>query len=96
MLFRSKGKMYAPVTIDKRSIGARNRSMRSSGGESFAGIDKAFPGAREFSALSNGIAENIEANYELEEKLLFNSSNEINKLIESLENKQNGQTKVKA
>jgi len=92
----AKGKMYAPVTIDKRSIGARNRSMRSSGGESFAGIDKAFPGAREFSALSNGIAENIEANYELEERLLFNSSNEINKLIESLENKQNGQTKVKA
>jgi len=88
--------MYAPVTIDKRSMGARNRSMRSSGGESFTGIDKAFPGGREFSALANGISENIEANYELEEKFLFNSSSEINKLIESLENKRNGQTKVKA
>jgi hypothetical protein len=88
--------MYAPVTIDKRGSGARNRSMRSSGGESFAGIDKLFAGSREFSSLANGIAENIESNYDLEEKMLFNSSNEINKLIESLENKNNGQTKVKA
>jgi len=92
----AKGKMYAPVTIDKRGSGARNRSMRSSGGESFAGIDKLFAGSREFSSLANGIAENIESNYDLEEKMLFNSSNEINKLIESLENKNNGQTKVKA
>lgn len=93
---RAKGKMYAPVTIDKRSMGARNRSMRSSGGESFAGIDKAFPGAREFSSLANGISENIQSTYDREEELLFNSNHEVDRLIESLENKQNGQTKVKA
>ena len=92
----AKGKMYTPVTIDNRGSGARNRSMRSSGGESFAGIDKLFAGSRELSSLANGIAENIESNYDLEEKMLFNSNNEINKLIESLENKNNGQTKVKA
>jgi hypothetical protein len=92
----ARGKMYAPVTIDKRSQGARNRSMRSSGGESFAGIDKIYPGKREFSALANGIAEDIQSTYDMEEQLLFNSSYEVDRLIESLEKTNNGQTKVKA
>jgi hypothetical protein len=92
----ARGKMYAPVTIDKRSQGARNRSMRSSGGESFAGIDKIYPGKREFSALANGIAEDIQSTYDMEEQLLFNSNYEVDRLIESLEKTNNGQTKVKA
>jgi hypothetical protein len=92
----ARGKMYAPVTIDKRSQGARNRSMRSSGGESFAGIDKIYPGKREFSSLGNGIAESKQSNYDIEEQALFNNTHEVEKLIESLEKTQNGKTKVKA
>lgn len=92
----ARGKMYAPVTIDKRSQGARNRSMRSSGGESFAGIDKIYPGKREFSSLGNGIAESKQSNYDIEEQSLFNNTHEVEKLIESLEKTQNGKTKVKA
>jgi hypothetical protein len=88
---------YIPVKIDSRKSGARKRNMRSSAGESFAGIDKMHPGYRDFAGLANGIMENKEASYgEDEEYQLFKSAYEIDKLIESLENKKNVKTKVEA
>jgi hypothetical protein len=90
---------YKPVTHDKRMSGARKRNMRSSAGESFAGMDKSFPGYREFAGLANGIMEmdNNESNYgEDEEYQLFKSAYEIDRLIEGLENKKNVKTKVEA
>lgn len=88
---------YVPVKIDSRKSGARKRNMRSSAGESFAGIDKMHPGYRDFAGLANGIMENKEASYgEDEEYQLFKSAYEIDKLIESLENKKNVKTKVEA
>jgi len=80
----SKGKVYHPQTYDKRNAGARNRSMNSKGGKSYAGRDEYFPGIRDLSALKNGIFESDESTYK-DEKELFETRKEIKVLIENLE-----------
>ena len=54
---------------------------------------KIFPGAADMFALSNGITENIEPNYSIEEEILQTNS-EVKKLIEFLESKHNNETQT--
>lgn len=94
---KRKDNGYEPVKVDHRGSGARQRHNSSIAGKSYAGIDKMFPGYREFSGLSNGVMEQKETSYgEDEEYNLFKSAHEIDQLIESLENKKNVKTKVEA
>ena len=95
-----KGHVYKPVSIDKRGSGKRVDSYLSAGGKSYAGIDKLYAGKREFNSLAKGSLseEQNNENYILEEeRQLFQSSYEIEKLLESLEKSDNARkAKVKA
>ncbi len=87
---RSKGKIYYPVTSDKRTSGARKRAMSSQGGKSLAGKSKVFPGLRDLSPSMKGIYESKQSNYDDQEELeLFRTNVEIKRLIENLENSNN-------
>jgi hypothetical protein len=88
----SKGKEYLLrryVGGDRRDSGARKRSMRSSGGESFAGANKINPGIRDLSSMARGIYETNDSNYDNEELELFRTNKEIKQLIENLEKSTN-------
>jgi hypothetical protein len=88
--FGSKGKIYYPVTSDKRTSGARKRAMSSQGGKSLAGKSKVFPGLRDLSPSMKGIYESKQPNYDDQEELeLFRTNIEIKRLIETLENSNN-------
>lgn len=86
---RSKGKIYYPVTSDKRTSGARKRAMGSQGGKSYAGKNKVFPGLRDLSPSMKGIYESKQPIYDDEESELFRTNIEIKRLIENLENSKN-------
>lgn len=86
---RSKGKIYYPVTSDKRTSGARKRAMSSQGGKSLAGKSKVFPGLRDLSPSMKGIYESKQHIYDDEESELFRTNIEIKRLIENLENSKN-------
>jgi len=88
----SNGKAYLPrkyVGGDRRGSGARERSIRSSGGESFAGANKINPGIRDLSSIGRGIYETNDSNYDNEELELFRTNKEIKQLIENLEKSTN-------
>jgi hypothetical protein len=95
-----KGHVYKPVSIDKRGSGKRVDSYLSSGGKSYAGIDKIYAGKREFTSLANGSIGEQQTNEDYileEERQLFQSNYEITKLLESLEKSDNARkAKVKA
>ena len=84
---KSKGKMYKPVKVDRRKDGAKKRHNSALanpvGGQR---TTKRATGAEELGKLAKGyvFAEN-KTIYEGEESKIFNSSREIEKLIESLE-----------
>jgi len=84
---KSKGKVYKPVKIDKRSNGARKRHLKAVanpvGGQR---TPKRATGAEDLSKLGKGYVfnENKTIYGDMESKIL-NSSKEIEKLIESLE-----------
>ena len=84
--------------VGKRNA-ARQKSMKSKFSRETASATKRniLPGLTDISTLytgiDNGIYENKNTNYqEDEEKILFNSQNQIKKLVEGLENKKTGDT----
>ena len=84
---KSKGKKYKPVKVDRRKDGAKKRHNSALanpvGGQR---TTKRATGAEELGKLAKGyvFAEN-KTIYEGVESKIFNSSREIEKLIESLE-----------
>ena len=82
---KSKGKIYKPVKVDKRSAGAKKRHMKAVanpvGGQR---TTKRATGMEELSKLAKGFTEGKTIYGDMESKIL-NSSKEIEKLIESLE-----------
>ena len=82
----SKGKMYYPVSSDRRKRGARKRSHHADSGMSIASTSNRnlFKGLNDLSRLSHGLNENVEPNY-TEEKKVIASHSETKSLIESLQ-----------
>ena len=82
---KSKGKHYTP-RISKNPAGHRKRNMKSKyAGDSIGSIRDILPGFE----LAKGIYEGKQSNYENEEKKVFEVNNEIKKLINELESKDN-------
>jgi hypothetical protein len=82
---KSNGKHYTP-RISKNPAGHRKRNMKGKyAGDSIGSIRDILPGFE----LAKGIYEGKEANYENEEKKVFEVNNEIKKLINELESKDN-------
>ena len=93
---------YKMKDVDRRKMGARHRSMlaKASGEKGkntkrnvWQGTTDLFPGSEELFSIGNGITEDIDNSYKVEEKKIFevkNSQHEIKMLIEQLEKKENG------
>jgi hypothetical protein len=86
---KSKGKMYKPVKYDKRPAGARKRHNLAKGSNELGKLPKRqlMPGALELLGLGRGISEDLDTNYNKEEKKLFKISKDVEKLINELEQK---------
>jgi hypothetical protein len=81
----AKGKYHTP-RISKNPAGHRKRNMKSKyAGDSIGSIRDILPGFE----LAKGIYEGKQSNYENEEKKVFEVNNEIKKLINELESKDN-------
>jgi len=85
---------YEPTKNDRRNQGARHRHMlgKSSTEKGKNTKRNVWPGAEELFSLGNGIAEDIDNTYRVEEEKVFeikNSQHEIKMLIEQLEKKEN-------
>jgi hypothetical protein len=91
----AKGKVYNPVTVDKRSAGARQRSNAAKYSKEKASSTKrnVYPGAEinTIPSIGNGIYEQDRSIYSLreqsEEENLFQINESVRSLIEGLENK---------
>jgi len=94
--FKSKGKWYKPVATDKRTIGARARSINASGGGFTASGSKknVFKGSNELDDLIGNFLKENQNNNNEEEFELFRIERETRQLIESLESKNNGKNKA--
>ncbi len=82
----AKGKVYHPVKMDMRKGGGpRQRSMAAAAGQQSASSTRRniFKGYNDLRRLGVGISESLEQ----EENLLFETKQDISKLIEQLENK---------
>tara|TARA_R100000234_G_scaffold76305_1_gene47401 strand:+ start:2712 stop:4766 length:2055 start_codon:yes stop_codon:yes gene_type:complete len=86
---RSKGKYYKPVTTDKRDMGARRKNYLSKSGVEQGGVRKSHKGYHELKNIGKGIMQESNSNYndEIERSVLM-ATDEINKLIGSLEKKK--------
>jgi len=89
---RSKGKVYTPVTVDKRNIGARHRSTKSQWSDETArntprNISKGWSDG--VKNLTNLTLEENETIYNVEEKKLFEVNHNVRSLITELEKKDN-------
>jgi hypothetical protein len=84
---KAKGKIYHPVVMDKRDMGARKRHMQSmySHEMSSRANRNLFKGTSDMMSLSKGIAENKQTIYVEEEKQLLKDNNDIKLLIELLD-----------
>ena len=82
----AKRKIYGPATVDQRKhTGPRRRHLNSVGGKSRTTKRDLFPGLKRSLTLGRGIAnENLEHK---EEKLIFEASHEIKRLIKELEDR---------
>ena len=79
---------YEPKKVDRRkSSGPRRRSYSAkTTPEMFRNTARTrFAGKRELDTLANGVYENVESTYDIEEKRLIESSMEIRRLVENLE-----------
>ena len=79
---------YEPEKVDRRkSSGPRRRSYSAkTTPEMFRNTARTrFAGKRELDTLANGVYENVESTYDIEEKRLIESSMEIRRLVENLE-----------
>ena len=90
----AKGNWYRPVDDDARSMGARRRSMKASGGGHKASPSKqnVYPGYQEIDSLTGlkGLYEEKDTNYseeQLEENEIFKVNYEVRQLIKELESK---------
>ena len=83
---KSKGKMYHPEKVDKRSIGARARHFKSQwAGEKASNTPRnVHPGLGDLKRLGRGISEGLDPTYKEEQKLL-SMNFETKKLIRELE-----------
>jgi len=83
---RSNG-WYQPKKVDRRDAGARKRSYLSQATpEMFRNTARTrFGGKQELDRLANGVYENIDSTYDMEEKKLIESHFEIRRLVENLE-----------
>ena len=89
---KSNGKFYKPVQVDKRKQGARKRNLKAKYSRETASstLRNTFPGYGDIRSLQRGISEELEPNYDVEEKQLFQSGREISMLIETLDKKEAG------
>jgi hypothetical protein len=83
---RSHG-WYEPKKVDRRDAGARKRSYLSQATpEMFRNTDRTRVGGKQdLDRLANGIYENVESTYDMEERKLIESHIEIRRLVENLE-----------
>lgn len=86
---KSKGKWYEPVTTDKRDMGARRKNYLSKSGLEQGGTRRSHKGYHELNKVAKGIIQESNSNYsdEMERSVLM-ATDEINKLISSLEKKK--------
>ena len=84
-----KGKTYKRVAYDKRPAGARKRHNLAQSSTELGKVPKRqlMPGALELLGLGKGIPENVDSNYNNEEKKLFRINREVKQLIQELEQK---------
>ena len=89
-----KGKAYTPVKRDKRPAGARTRSTKSQWSDETARatIRNTHKGFSDLLSLGKGISEQTDTSYIAEERELFETNNEIRKLIAELELKDETET----
>jgi len=90
----AKGKMYTPVTTDKRDMGARSRHLKSKyAGEVASSTHRnVFKGLGDLASLGKGIAESsYDESQDKSEKRILEVSREIEHLISNLERKKNDQ-----
>ena len=85
---KSKDKWYEPVTTDKRDMGARKKNYMSMSGATQGGRRKSHKGWYELMGLSKGVVNESNYNDTIESKVLL-ASEEINRLITSLEKEKN-------
>jgi hypothetical protein len=93
---KSKGKWYKPVATDKRTIGARARSINASGGGFTASGNRknVMQNDHELNSLIGNFLKENQNNNNEEEFELFRIERETRQLIESLESKNNGKNKA--
>ena len=86
---------YEPVDTDKRKgMGPRKKNMMAQGGHKQGGRRGTVPGFTGLSSLSMGIVSENKSNYNADvENNIFETTQEVKQLIESLE-KKNGETKT--
>ena len=89
---KSKGKWYKPVTkaMDKRRhLAPKKKSMKKQYSDRMASSSRenVFPDMNSFSRVSKGIYENIQSTYSKEELKILNSNDEVYKVLEQLEKK---------
>ena len=86
---KSKGKLYSPVTTDKRDMGARRKNYLAKSGVEQGGIRKSHKGYHQIKNVGKGIMQESSSNYsdEMERSVLM-ATEEINRLIGSLERKK--------
>jgi len=89
----AKGKMYTPVTTDKRDMGARQRNMKAQYGREVASSASRniFKGLDSLNSLGKGITEETQNREDKNEKRIFEVSREVEQLISNLERKNNDQ-----
>jgi len=88
----AKGKMYTPVTTDKRDMGGRKKSMLPRGAQSGRrSTHKGYHDLDSLRSLSKGVVSEEETNYnnKIIEETLFRTSHNVKSLIEGLEKNSN-------
>jgi len=84
---KSKGKYYEPAASDRRSAGAKRRSINSDASLYGIGtITNVMPGKKDIDSLYESKTSNY---YDEDERQIFRESQEIKKLIQSLEKSTN-------
>jgi len=92
---RSKGKVYKPVTVDKRDLGARSRHLARLGSRETGTERTTYPGYQDLKRLGKGVvSEEKDTTYLKEETLINEISIDIKRLIENLEMRSKNETKA--
>jgi len=89
---KSKGRWYKPVTIDRRPEGASKRHHSAQAGRKPAGRRRNFEGYFDLDSLI-GLSEELDSNYERDEKKIFEVNHEVRMLLENMERKEKEKVK---